>query len=76
MSPGDDGSPVRYVPARDLIVLADDEPDAPPQAMRIAAVASWTGIDEAVVADVADAVIAEPANAAAIVPAVPAALPE
>ena len=32
-------------PARDLIVLADDEPDAPPQAMRIAAVASWTGID-------------------------------
>ena len=58
-------------------MLADDEPDAPPQAMRIAAVASWTGIDEAVVADVADAVIAEPANAAPIVPAaVPAALPE
>ena len=51
-------------------MLADDEPDAPPQAMRIAA-ASWTGIDEADVADVADAVIAEPANAAAIVPPSP-----
>ena len=63
-------------PVRVRVFNIDGVPDAPPQAMRIAAVASWTGIDEADVADVADAVLAEPANAAAIVPAVPAALPE